>query len=89
MSSTLFFSKTPVQSVDEIAAFKQPLKGIIAARYYDHDGSLSGDTITLTAEDLPFLEGVLAAYRGDDCKDLVRVVDHLKVHGMIDVRIDH
>ena len=60
MSSTLCIRKTPILSPDAIR-FKQPIKGIIARKYYDHDGSLGGGLITVSPKDLLWWEGVLAA----------------------------
>jgi len=88
MSSTLFIRKTPKPTKNEIA-FKQPIKGIIAGRYYDHDGSLGGGKITVGPEDLPWFEGVLAARpRSADAKDwrdFERVVEMLRDGESIDM----
>lgn len=87
MSSTLCFRKTPKKVDREDLHCKQPLKGIFAERYYDHDGSLGGDIQTLTVSDLPWIQGVRAAFRGDerDRKLLDRIVELLESDETVDM----
>lgn len=91
MTSTLIFRKTPKPSDNEIY-FKVPVKAIIAARYYDHDGSLSGRLITLGSDDLPWFEGVLAGglFQCDakDRADFERVVEMLRDGESVDMSIE-
>ena len=66
MTTTLCVRETP-ETRDTDWSFKQPLKGIIARRYYAHDGSLSSGKVILDSTDRLWLEGVLAAFgRGDE-----------------------
>lgn len=87
MSSTLCFRKTPKRTDKEDLHCKQPLKGIFARRYYDHDGSLGGGVQTLTISDLRWLQGVQAAFKGDehDSKLLNRVIELLESDETVDM----
>ena len=62
MSSTLYWRRaTPVPPDDGHA--KQPLKGILAQRLWDPDadGSLCYEEREIGTEEIPFLEGLVAA----------------------------
>jgi hypothetical protein len=88
MTSTLFIRKTPKPTNDQIA-FKQPIKGMITRRYYNHDGSLGGNLVTVPPSHLAWWEGLLAG--GDrgadepDIKNLDRVVEMLRDGDSIDL----
>lgn len=86
MSSTLCMRRTPKPPKDDWH-FKVPIKSIIARKFYDHDGSLGGGTITVGPEHLEWFEGVLAAGRFDaaDGRDLEAVVNVLREGGTIDM----
>ncbi len=86
MTSTLCVRKTPKPTKDEWH-FKQPIKGILARRFYDHDGSLGGGMITIGGEHLEWLEGVQAAGSFDarDTIDLNAIIDVLRNGGSIDL----
>lgn len=79
MSSTLCIRKTPKPTKDEWH-FKLPIKSLIARKFYDHDGSLGGGRITVGAEHLEWLEGILAAgnFEPKDRKDLEAIVQILR-----------
>ena len=66
MSSTLCIRKTPVPPRDSVWHFKLPVKGVIARKFYNHDGTLGGEMITIGPEHLEWFEGVLAAGRFDE-----------------------
>lgn len=91
MTTTLHFRKTPKPTKDE-AHFKVPVKAIIAGRYYDHDGSLSGRLITLGPGELPWFEGVLAGGLAQcdtkDRADFARIVEMLRDGESVDMWID-
>jgi len=61
MSSTLYFKRTPKPGTGRLGSCKQPLKGIFAKRYYDHDGSGGGGMLIINEYDLEWLRGVRAA----------------------------
>lgn len=86
MSSTLCIRRTPKPEPDEWH-FKLPLKGILARKFYDHDGSLGGGMITIGDEHLSWFEGLLAAGAFDkkDKADLLAIVEHLRDGGSIDM----
>jgi len=90
MTSSLYITKTPKPAEVESFAFKHPLKGIIARRYYDHDGSLSGETITLTGDDLAWFTGLIDGFMGDgsDLNDLMKIKQLIENGETIDIWIE-
>lgn len=87
MSSTLLFRRTP-KSTKELCHFKQPLKGMFARRFYDHDGSLGGGMITIGPEQLDWLRGIHAAYKeqyAGESKDLEKLIAVLEEGETIDM----
>lgn len=86
MSSTLIIRKTPKPNKKEWG-FKHPVKGMIARRFYDHDGSLGGGRITVGPECLAWFEGLLAAFSGDkkERKDLDAIIQILRDGDTIDM----
>ena len=90
MTSTLIVRKTPQRVANELAAFKQPIKGAIAKKFYDHDGSCGGGTITVDSNDLGFFEGLLAMC-GDksDRAGLEKIVAVLRDGDTIDMWFEH
>lgn len=88
MSTSLYFDMVTKKPF----VFKHPIKGMIAERYYDHDGSLSGYEIILTPEkDLDFFEGMLAAGPTSDKKqnaEFEKIVQHLRDGLYIEMWID-
>ena len=86
MSSTLCIQKTPIPCKEEWR-FKLPVKGYIARKFYDHDGSCGGGKITIGPEHLEWFEGVLAAGNFDpqDRKDFEAVVSVLRDGKTIDM----
>jgi hypothetical protein len=60
-------------------SFTHPLKGIIARRYFDQDGSLSSSKRVLERKDIPFLEGLVAA----DVEDADELLSELNEHGSL------
>ena len=84
MSSTLCFRQTP-ESEEGVGRCKYPLKRIFAKKYYDHDGSLGGDIITLTYIDLPWLQGVQSVYNGDDKEVLDEIIKLIEQAQTVDM----
>ena len=89
MTSTLCIRKTPVAKQDNWC-FKHPVKRFIGRRFYDHDGSLGGDMITIGPEYLEWFEGVLIAANMDERehKDFEAVVEILRSGNEIDMWFD-
>ncbi len=87
MSSTLCIRKTPIT---QNWSFKQPIKGFIGRRYYNHDGSLGGDIITIGPGDLAWFEGILLAanLEKSEHKNFERVVEVLRDGETIDMWFD-
>lgn len=89
MSSTLIVRQTPKTIKDELT-FKQPIKGIIARKFYEHDGSLGGSQITIGNEYIDWFEGVLAGVKiePDERIKLEKIIDILKSGNTIDMWFD-
>jgi hypothetical protein len=88
MSSTLCIQKTPTPIFPkDYWTFGYPLKGYLAKKFYDHDGSLGGGLITVSASDCSWFEGVLAAARLDekDKRSFEEIVDLLRNGHTIDM----
>lgn len=85
MSSTLVIRRTPTHKKDW--SFKLPIKGLIARKFYDHDGTCGGGMITVGQDHLEWFEGVLAAgnFEDKDRKDLEAVVQILRDGDTIDM----
>ena len=85
MSSTLFIRKTPTPKSNW--GFKQPIKGFIGRRFYDHDGSLGGGIITVGSSHLAWFEGILAAAKLDkpERREFEKVVEVLRSGKTIDM----
>lgn len=86
MTSTLCMRRTPKPSKTDWH-FKLPIKGLIARKFYDHDGSLGGGMITVGPEYLEWFEGVLAAGSFDksEMRQLEAVVNVLREGDTIDM----
>lgn len=89
MTSTLTIRKTPKPVKHTEFRFKQPFKGVIARKFYDHDGSLSGEFITLSGVDLNWLEGVIDGFNGEksDIRDLEKIQRYIQEGHTIDIWI--
>lgn len=87
MSSTLCIRKTPKPPRSNEWHFKQPIKGVLARKFYDHDGSLGGGMLTVGPEHLEWFEGVLAAgnFESSEKRELESVADVLRDGGTIDM----
>lgn len=87
MSSTLYIRKTP-KPEPEGWHFKQPVKQYFGERFFGHDGSLGGDgVVTIGAEHLGWLEGVVAAGRFDDRerRELNEIIEVLRDGDTVDI----
>jgi len=86
MSSTLCIRRTPKREASTFD-FKLPIKGMVARRFFGHDGSLGGSTVTAGPDDLDWFEGILAAGQFDarDRRDLEKVVQILRDGDTIDM----
>ena len=84
MSSTLSIRKIPTT---KNWLFKQPIKGFIGQRFYNHDGSLGGDIITIGPDHLAWFEGILVAAKLEksERKNFERVVEVLRNGETIDI----
>lgn len=87
MTSTLIIRKTPKVPNTREWNFKHPIKGFIGRRFYDHDGSLGGNLITIGPEHLEWFEGILMAAHLDERenKEFETVVKILRSGETIDV----
>ena len=87
MSSTLIMRKTPVPAKNSEVGFGLPVKGMIARKFYGHDGSLGGGMLTVGDDCTEWFEGLLAGlnYNGKEAKDLERMVQVLRDGGTVDM----
>jgi len=92
MTSTLVVIKTPKPRNIAEMVFKHPIKGCFGERYYGHDGSLSGDKLTIgTPEDLAWLQGLVSLsdkLDTSDKNDLAKMIEILKNGGTLDIWFD-
>ena len=86
MSSTLCIRRTPKPDENEWR-FKLPIKGLIARKFYDHDGSLGGQQITVGPAYLGWFEGILAAghFADTECRALEQIIEILREGDTIDL----
>lgn len=85
MSSSLYWR--PVKPIKRHGGYGHPLKGIIAKKFYGHDGSLSGGDITLDETHIKWLEGVKDALY--DCvDDANELIDGIRQYGEIAIWIE-
>lgn len=89
MSSTLHFRKTPTDT-KEFGSCKLPLKGIIAQRFYDHDGTLGGGMETIQRKDLEWFKGVRDCGLNDkeEQKLVEKIIEILEDGGTVDMWFD-
>lgn len=64
-------------------------KRAVSQRYYDHDGSLGGGTVTIASpEDVAFLEGLVAVGDKDVSSAAQLLIDAIKKHGAVDIWLE-
>ena len=87
MSSTLCMRVTPKPLDKKTWHFKMPVKAIFARRFYDHDGTLGGGCLTITVNDLSWLEGVMDAgnFDSSEMRDLKSIADALREGETVDM----
>lgn len=87
MSTSIYWE--PVEKKKEHKHITDQLKYILAPRFWDHDGSLRGDDVFLTASEIPYLSGVRDGSRD---KDVVKGVDVLieaiQKYGMVKIWLE-
>ena len=88
MSSTLYFRKSPPKK-PHFGACKHPLKSIFARKFYERDGSLSEDMLTLGADELGWLQGLRDGRWGNnsDQKTLDKIVKLIEEGHTVDMWI--
>jgi hypothetical protein len=88
MTTNLHAKKTPEpQETDWVYGIR--FKQIIARKFYDHDGSCSGDLITLGLSEVEWFEGVFDAITDkEDRNGLQWVIDVIRSGGSIDLWIE-
>ena len=86
MTSTLCVRQTPTLDDHEFS-FSQPVKGLIARKFYDHDGSLGGGLMTVGLEHLPWFEELLANgdFKEDDKTKLRLIIGAMRLGRTIDM----
>lgn len=84
MSTTLYWKKVPKKECN-LGHEKHPLKGILAKKYYDHDGSLNGcEKILTLSKDGEFIEALMFA----GIEGAKNLYDDLKKYGELIIWIE-
>jgi hypothetical protein len=73
MSTNLYWYPAPPEPHGQ--SLSRGLKFRIARKYWGHDGSLGGDPRVLTAEDVPYLEGVRDGSDKETAQDAQVLID--------------
>lgn len=81
MSTNLYVRPYQPEPLGEDLAYE--LKKSISQKYWDHDGSLSGDWIVLGAEDVPYLEGL----RDAKIKDADTLIEKILKFGAVEIAL--
>lgn len=85
MSTNLYWRPTP--KPQEKSLSKQ-LKYILARKYWDHDGSLTGEPMALTSDDVPYLAGVRDGSSDVDCaRSAQELIDAIAKFGTVEILI--
>lgn len=87
MSTNLFWQPKPKELSKHCLG--KDLKYILARRYFYHDGSLtSADPYELTANDIPFLEGIAAVGNGEQSKQAEGLIEAIGKHEVVWITIE-
>lgn len=85
MSTSLYWRPVPVDPSG--TSLPYGLKKAVARRFWDHDGSLYGDPAELTADDLPYLEGVRDGGGEEVAAGAQQLIDAIEKHGRVEIFI--
>lgn len=78
MSTSLYWE--PVMKKDKYLGYS--LKFSLGPKYFDHDGSLSGD-VYLDEGELPYLRGLHDGLQDDAKKECAKLIELIEKHGEI------
>jgi hypothetical protein len=84
MSTDLFYYPTPKPRQ---ATLSRALKYKIARKYWGHDGSIGGEPITLTMDDIPYLEGIRDASEHDAADAAAALIAAIEHWGNVDIEL--
>jgi hypothetical protein len=79
MSFNLFWRELPVMPQEH--SLSKELKFAISHKYWDHDGSLSGNPIIINADDILYFKGLKDA----GMADAQEIVNALQKYGAIEI----
>lgn len=83
MSNSLYWYKPPSEK-QELGGAGHPLKGILARRFYDNDGSLVCGKATISLDrDGDFLRGLVAG----DISGAQKLLEDLERYGSVEIEI--
>lgn len=82
MSTALYWRPAPKDEPPP-DSLSDHLKRILARRFWDHDGSLYADTVTMTRDDLAYVEGLKDAM----VADANVLYEAIKEHGDVEIWI--
>lgn len=81
MSTSLYYR--PHVDTENGIDLSYELKKAIARQYWDNDGSLNGDWIILTEEDIPYLQGISDA----GIKDAKVLIEAIKKYNAVEIAL--
>ena len=84
MSSSPYWRPVPESPLGN--PLPNQIKYVLAPKYQNHDGSLSGETL-LDRSDLPYLEGLRDAGSGEIAKAAEELIEAIEKHEEIEFRI--
>ena len=87
MSTSIYWE--PVEQRKEYPHITDQLKYILAPKYWDHDGSLRGEDVYLTREDIPYLSGVSDGSRDADVRKGIKIlIDAINKYGSVKIWLE-
>jgi hypothetical protein len=84
VSTSLYWRPVPADPDGEYLG--DQLKFVLARHWFDHDGSLSSEWVTVSKNLIPFLEGVRAVGGPTLLAESARLIDLLRCHDEIQRR---
>ena len=87
MSTSIYWE--PVEQRKEHKHITDQLKYILAPRYWDHDGSLSGNEIYLGVSEIPYLCGIGDGTRDNEVREGIEIlVTAIKKYGCVKIWLE-
>lgn len=81
MSSSLHFRVLPADK----PALSDAIKRLLARKYWHHDGSISGDPVQLSTQDIEYLGGLADAGDKEVSADAKKLIDAITKHDEVEL----